>query len=172
MSNTFLEFGGSRNRQFGWPFSRSVRWPSEAVSFVSDYPCAIAATLSTMPAYTSVSSRQGQFQPSSWATCETNGPLEQGLSADGWLGSSSEERAASPQVADVSGARLPGLRHGSSSTASAGQNVGCLGKSTRTRERQSSTKGLAGRYFGRSGLRIRGCGRECWQNRRSLGRGG
>ena len=31
--------------------------------------------------------------------------------------------------------------------ASVGRNTGCLEKSTRTRQRQSSTKGLAGRYF-------------------------
>ena len=44
--------------------------------------------------------------------------------------------------------------------ASVGQNAGCLEKSTRTRERQSSTKDLAGRYFGRSEPRNRGCGGE------------
>ena len=44
--------------------------------------------------------------------------------------------------------------------ASVSQNAGCLEKSTRTRERQSSTKGLAGRYFGRSEPRNRGCGGE------------
>jgi len=44
--------------------------------------------------------------------------------------------------------------------ASVGQNAGCMEKTTRTRERQSSGCGLAGRCFGRSEPRSRGCGGE------------